>query len=187
MWTGLNDLSMCLLPRRINVYSRIENFRKAKPLIKVVQTELADYSVKPPVRGNCLAACVASIFEVPLAGLPDVYDSQSLWRWLNEHFPAIGMISHVYYDRYATSIDPNKIEGVPLGSRVPIGFTNLPGATPWIAVVRSRRTPHMHCVVMIGDKMVWDPHPARDLGVGDQTGDYAFTLDRPERLIRTFT
>jgi hypothetical protein len=45
-----------------------------------------------------------------------------------------------------------------------------PGLTPWIAVVRSPRTPHAHCVVMVSDR--WDPHE-REMGVGPQLGDYA--------------
>lgn len=146
-------------------------------MIQVEQTEWADYSVEPPVRGNCLAACVASIFEIPLPSLTGVYDSQSLWKWLGEHVPCIGMIAHTYYDL------KGGINEVELGTRRPEGYSGLPGFTPWIAVVRSPRTDHMHCVVMVNDKLVWDPHPDRIMGVGKQTGDYAFTLDRPEKLL----
>lgn len=142
---------------------------------KVEQTELADYTIDPPVRGNCLAACVASIFEIPLERLSGVYDTQELWYWLNVHLPAIGMIAHTYYVG-------NEVRGVPFGSRRPDRFTGLPGLTPWIAVVQSPRTAHMHCVVMVGGELAWDPHPERAMGVGDQTGDYVFTLDRPENL-----
>lgn len=144
----------------------------------VEQTETADYTVDPPVRGNCLAACVASIFEVPLDSLAGVYDSPALWEWLTERFPGIGMVAHTYYGDGS-----DEIHGVPLGSRRPEGHTGLPGATPWIAVVQSPRTAHMHCVVMVGHQLAWDPHPQRDQGVGEQTGDYAFTLDRPEKLM----
>lgn len=146
-------------------------------MIKVEQTELANYAIDPPLRGNCLAACVASIFEVPLTSFTDVYDSQSLWRWLGKYVPGIGMIAHTYYNLQGG------INEVELGARRPEGYTGLPGATPWIAVVRSPRTDHMHCVVMINDKLAWDPHPERDMGIGKQTGDYAFTLDRPEKLL----
>lgn len=121
---------------------------------------------------------MASIFEVPLTDIAGVYDSQALWRWLGEYFPAVGMIAHTYYGR------DDEIESVRLGSRIPEGYTGLSGLTPWIAVVRSPRTFHMHCVVMVGGQMEWDPHPRREMGVGEQTGDYAFTLDRPEKLKR---
>lgn len=140
-------------------------------MIQVEQTELADYSVNPVIRGNCLAACVASIFEVPLEMLQGVYETQSLWAWLGRHTPGAGVIARSYVDN-----------AVPLGSRNPGGFSNLPGITPWIAVVKSLRTPHMHCVVMVRNRLVWDPHPLREMGVGEQTGDYAFTLDRPEKV-----
>lgn len=146
----------------------------------VEQTEMADYTVDPPIRGNCLAACVASIFEVPLAELAGVYDSQAVWGWLAERRPGVGMAARTYWD----PSDPagEGIVEVPLGSRRPEGFTNLPGLTPWIAVVRSVRTPHMHCVVMVAGELAWDPHPLREQGVGAQTGDYCFTLDRPEAV-----
>jgi hypothetical protein len=139
-------------------------------MIEVEQTEFADYNAVPIRRGNCLAACVASIFEVPLSDLQEVYDSQTLWAWLRGYAPAVGMIARTYD------------EAVLFGSRVPTGFTGLPGLTPWIAVVQSPRTPHAHCVVMVGETLVWDPHPQREMGVGPQLGDYAFTLDRPEML-----
>jgi hypothetical protein len=147
----------------------------------VEQTELANYDEVPPRRGNCLAACVASIFEMPLLSLAGVYDSQTLWDWLAKHYPGIGMVAQTFFPPDLTSDDPLE---VPLGSRRPgDGFSNLPGATHWIAVVRSLRTPHMHCVVMLDDELVWDPHPQREMGVGGQTGAYWFTLDRPELVI----
>jgi hypothetical protein len=111
------------------------------------------------VRGNCLAACVASILEVDLAELAGVHDSQSLWAWLREHRPAVGMMN----------VQPDR-PGVPLGELRPYdGYSELPGKTPWIATVKSPRTPHYHCVVMVGADLAWDPHPQRDLGVGDST------------------
>lgn len=148
-------------------------------MIQIEQTELANYDANPPSHGNCLAACVASIFEIG-HGLSEgrfkgVYDSQALWEWLAIHFPAVGMISRIYG------------KAVPLGSRVPEGFTGLQGVTPWVAVVRSPRTPHMHCVVMVADRLVWDPHPLREMGVGKQTGDYVFTLNHPEKLFSSGT
>lgn len=145
----------------------------------IEQTELADYTVNPPIRGNCLAACVASIFEVPLTDFKGVYDNHALRRWLGEYFPAVGMISRTYF-----VLGSDQIQEVKLGSRRPDGYTNLPGLTPWIATVRSPRTTHAHCVVMINDQLEWDPHPRRDMGVGYQIGDCAFTLDRPEKLKR---
>lgn len=139
-------------------------------MIKVEQTELANYDVDPPVRGNCLAACVASIFEVDLKLLKGVYDFQSLYAWLPFYLPGVGVISRNYEDN-----------PVSLGFRTPNGFTGLPGLTPWIASVWSPRTTHAHCVVMVADRLEWDPHPLREMGVGDQIGDYVFTLDRPEQ------
>lgn len=122
---------------------------------------------------------MASIFEVPLVELTGVYDDQALWVWLGEFFPAVGMISRTYF-----VLGSDQLQEVKLGSRRPEGHTNLPGLTPWIATVRSPRTPHAHCVVMVMDQLEWDPHPRRDMGVGYQIGDYAFTLDHPEKLKR---
>lgn len=140
-------------------------------MIQIEQTELANYDVDPPIRGNCLAACVASIFEVSLNRVKRVYDSQTLWTWLAAYLPAVGMISRNY-----------EASGVLVGSCVPSGFTGLPGLTPWIATVRSPRTSHAHCVVMVADRLVWDPHPRREMGVGEQIGDYVFTLNHPQKL-----
>lgn len=157
-------------------------------MIEVEQDELSDYSVEPPVRGNCFAACVASIFERPLADFYDVYDYQGLCRWIKAAYPGVGARS-----RWHATDDPDRrgtqddwIDPVPLGSVVP--DSSVPGALLWIATAKSPRIgktaygPGLHCVVMRGAEMVWDPHPHREQGVGNQYAMTWFEVVDPGRL-----
>lgn len=145
-------------------------------MICVEQDELADYTVDPPVRGNCLAACVASIFERPLRDLYGIYDERGIDIWLRGAHPAL-ICNRRHHFGPAPSDD---YAPVPLGSEVPPSA--LPGAVLWIASVQSPRTDHLHCVVMRGSELAWDPHPRREMGVGDQHVMTWFELVRPERL-----
>lgn len=157
-------------------------------------------------RGNCYAACIASILEVPLDSLPELHgrEDAALNPWLALHFPGVTVVS--------TSIIPQ-----------PGGQWNPPalGMGYWIACVESPRfrepcnmhvaeggTPHppfwydldqcphcggsgerpgFHAIVARGRDVVHDPHP-------DVTGygwDYNgllcggtwFVVTDPSRLI----
>jgi hypothetical protein len=60
----------------------------AGPMRPVTQ----DRFYKPPtMRGNCVIACLATIFEVPIRSidLPDGPSHQELCDWTREHYPAL--------------------------------------------------------------------------------------------------
>lgn len=80
----------------------------------------------PPYRGNCFAACVASVFEVPIEVLPELHGRQdsALMEWLHIHYPGVAVRTrdHVPFDAD---------DDWPKGLYPPSGF--------WIANVQSPR------------------------------------------------
>lgn len=58
-------------------------------MIHVKQTKL--YDPGPPVyRGNCVNACIASIFEVPIESLPEFKGTEThVQAWLAFHYPGV--------------------------------------------------------------------------------------------------
>ena len=157
-------------------------------------------------RGNCYAACVASIFEVPIESLPELHgrEDAALNPWLDVHFPGITVVSQ--------SIVPT--EG---GDWNPAGL----GMSYWIACVESPRftedcryhvaaggTPHppfwydrdecphcggtdtrpgFHAVVARGRDVAHDPHPDVEGYHWDYNGRLCggtwFVVDDAARLI----
>lgn len=88
-------------------------------------------------RGNCLAACVASIFEVPLSQVEEIRalgGSQAVFTWTRRHYPGVRS-ECVYLDRAdADPFDPEGWREWPsLGSVHNMGY--------WIATVYSYRIP----------------------------------------------
>jgi hypothetical protein len=152
-------------------------------VIEVEQDELADYTVDPPVRGNCLAACVASIFEVPLDDLALIYDNRTLGFWLRGAQPAL-TYRHQDHGRLGEDL-VWRAAPVALGSVMPDVSTLR---ALWIATVKSPRIEAtednigLHAVVMRGREVAWDPHPARSDGVGAQYAMTWFELIDPGRL-----
>ena len=130
-------------------------------MIPVTQTE---FGAK---HGNCYAACIASIFELPIESLPsvptddtvvvekyktdsnkdnwDVNNFYDAWWWdmWNAWFEANNLL------RYR--VDYNKF--TPRYTEHPAGYTILIGASP--------RNPNKvkHAVVAFNGKLVHDPHP----------------------------
>lgn len=100
-------------------------------------------------QGNCFAACIASILEVPLKEVPECNGgrfSQALMDWLRER--GLGLVS------------------TPTRGAFIYGYC--------ILVARSQRTDGFHCVVLEDGDVVHDPHPGRALGIGEWTTLYAF-------------
>jgi hypothetical protein len=103
--------------------------------------------------GNCFAACLASIMEVGIDDVPnlgaDELQSAYMERvqfWLAQR----GLCAIQTLHRWTTT-----------GCSIP-----FPGHA--ILVVGSPRIQGgKHAVVWSGGKMVWDPHPQRDMGVGE--------------------
>jgi len=160
-------------------------------VIPVEQQILADFDGHGDnlVRGDCMRACVASLWELPLAEVPHFVESEtwhSDWMgWLNERGLALGSAWFAVDDD-----DPTVLTG-------------SPGDLYWLATVKSPRgltrcgvcegakvteeewvggehvkheeprpcrncgetglEPSLHCVVMFGRTLVYDPHSeARD-------------------------
>jgi len=94
-------------------------------------------------KGNCFAACFASIFEIPLEEIPNFVDvKESWWKgvvdWCAEHgvFP------------FPVDVEQSKKSGWGL----PPGYTILSGKSP--------RGDWLHSVVARGGTVVHDPHPS---------------------------
>jgi len=95
-------------------------------------------------RGNCYAACIASILELPLEIVPNFCEHRD-WQqrskaWLAERGLGIVTISYA-------SVFPFPDGSFPL----PSGYCILSGLGP-----RGYR----HCCVGFEDKVVFDPHPS---------------------------
>jgi len=124
-------------------------------MIEVEQTTFA------PPHGDCLAACIASILELPLADVPNLGCSTEWWQdtrdwlkprnldWLNwEHGP---------------------------GAVVPRGYSILGADSP--------RGPWLHAVVCFDGAIVWDPSPDREQGVGTWRDWTVFVVLDPARPV----
>jgi hypothetical protein len=161
---------------------------------KVEQAVLAVFDARGDVvqRGDCLTACVASLFELPLSEVPFFVESESWWsdyqRFFHERGFQLGQVSICTDEN-----DRRVLTGYPLDG------------VYWIATVKSPRgkarcssckgvgwgcgacnglglVPSLHCVVMRGKELVWDPHPQRAMGhLGFVQGEWFIALD-PARL-----
>lgn len=92
-------------------------------------------------QGNCVAACIASILELPIDRLPNFHGGGWHHRWADWLEPA---------NLTLTELDVDKTP--------PRGFSILAADSP--------RNPVLHAVVACGRNIVWDPHPRRDMGIG---------------------
>lgn len=147
----------------------------------VEQTSFYDGS---GTRGNCVAACVASVFGLNL----DVLESQGLTpgcgfqdvcRWTSEHWSFLEYREQDFCQNYRV------VEGEGRGYPEDRWVYDLPSeelrVNPptcglWIAYAISPRgllttgpyrgMPIIHAVVMCGGSLAWDPHPERDMGIG---------------------
>ena len=115
----------------------------------------AHYRLDDPL-GDCLAACVASVLDLPLEAVPDVMaplldgTAPEGYRYtaaMNEWLISTGLwLKHRFYGRVRS-----RFYGRPLTWHS--GY--------WIAATRSKAVPGggLHSVVMFGDEVVHDPQP----------------------------
>ncbi len=103
------------------------------------------------VRGNCLQACVASIFDLPLDQVPHFVAQQNWWGSLEAWLGERGL--------------------VPIW--VPRGDV-FPWNAHYLATGNSPRGPFKHVVVERNGEMVHDPHPDGTGLDGPRTGVYLF-------------
>lgn len=123
-------------------------------------------------RGDCLAACVASVFEVPYHQASSaVGHSQALFDWTREHYPWLRAEHRTLGDTWKGVETLDSYKEWP-ERHFEHGY--------WIATVWSPRIPDietpdgiawgLHAVVMHGWDCVWDPHPRRAEGFGPFRG-----------------
>lgn len=108
--------------------------------------------------GNCFAACVASILEIPLGSVSDIPESDGWWihftRWARD---AHGL-RPLAYD-YAPEIEvwlPNYEKHYIVGGKSP----RFPGC--------------FHAAVGFRGHLVHDPHPSGDYFIDREVSDYIF-------------
>lgn len=112
-------------------------------MIAVTQTEVG---VDNP-RANCLMAAVASILEVPLESLPDVYDEEQRglsWVTALQHALKPHGLVPVIYDQASDHFP----------SIAPKGYHIACGISP-------RDGKSHHAMVALDGVIVHDPHPTR--------------------------
>lgn len=124
------------------------------------QTTFGGADAPDDEKGNCFAACVASILEVELAELPNfvVIGSPSNWwtrtqEWLHEHY---GVMPFCMETRAWL---PHEVLTIASG----------PGPRG-----------HRHCVVYDGGGLVHDPHPS-DAGLLKVESHDFFAVTSPAR------
>jgi hypothetical protein len=118
--------------------------------------------------GDCVAACLATIFEIPLdeVGIADGPSATELADWTRRRYPWLECREQDHGKDY------REVEGglwtydIPEESPAP-----LTGGI-WMASVVSPSgllrhgpyagSPVLHCVVMRGRQCAWDPSPSRD-------------------------
>jgi hypothetical protein len=124
-------------------------------VIPVVQSIVGDGQDGRPM-GDCLRACVASIFELRLVDVPHFAAEPNWFLALQRWLAPLGLVSE-----HASYSEPSS-EPVPAGVAWPSGW--------WIATVDSENLPgHTHAVVMRGyyttagsdamHEVAWDPSP----------------------------
>lgn len=179
-------------------------------MIPVEQRHLAVFDEQGDCvqHGDCLTACVASLFELPIDGVPFFVESDRWWHEYHEFVAARGLcIERAWITVDET--DPTKLSG-------------WPGDRWWIATVKSPRglarcsackgsgqeerywdgdqfveldearpcsyctdglAPSLHAIVMYGRELAWDPHPQREMGhLGFVSGEQ-FGAPDPAKLV----
>lgn len=131
-------------------------------MIPVFQTILG------PERGNCFAACLASILEVPLETVPghDGCDTGRDEEWRAIYTDFLNGLGFGWFDARLNPDDPVELKGFLLG------------------VVRFPGSPSTHAVVLKDGEIVHDPipgSPAIKQGLPVQVVTVIYPLD-PARL-----
>ena len=97
--------------------------------------------------GDCFPACLASILELPLSGVPCFLGDDWHARY-EEWLGALGM----------GMVSLATVDGLGESWRPP-GYSILAAQSP--------RWDCLHAVVALNGEVVWDPHPGRAMGVGE--------------------
>lgn len=87
-------------------------------------------------RGDCLTACIASIFELPIDEVPFFVQEDDWYRAYHDWVRTRGLSTYQILDAPA-----------------PCSYCDATGLKP-----------SLHAIVMRGREIAWDPHPQRDMG-----------------------
>lgn len=163
-------------------------------MIKVEQQHMAVFDEHGDnlQRGDCLTACLASIFELPLDDVPFFVEQDDWYSAYHEWVCDRGLCieqAHVTVDED----DPCKLRGWPSDRywiatvKSPRGrarcnvcggggetatqwdkkfstYVTLDAPAPCTYCEGSGLVPSLHAIVMYGREIAWDPHPQRDMG-----------------------
>ncbi len=109
--------------------------------------------------GNCFAACLASLLELPISEVPNLavdglppFDPDDHLRW-----------ARAFYQNVNRWLEPRGLFYFEVGSHGGVPqeiWEAIPPDGYWIGI-DPEYGPHGHAVVMQGREMVHDPHPSR--------------------------
>lgn len=143
-------------------------------------------------RGDCLTACIASIFELPIDEVPFFVQEDDWYRAYHDWVRTRGLC----IERAWISVDdedPTKLNGYPSDrywiatvlsprgkTRCNVCKGERETATQWDKELSTYQIldapapcsycdatglkPSLHAIVMRGREIAWDPHPQRDMG-----------------------
>jgi hypothetical protein len=123
----------------------------------VAAVKPVDQTKTTPPDGDCVAACIASILELPLATVPNFVQRESCWEDWNEWLIRRGL--------YLVSFSPK--------DWTPHGYHIIDG--------KSHTGDWNHVVVGLNGKMVHDPNPKRRGLRGDPEMYWVFVAVDPAR------
>ena len=134
-------------------------------MIKIMQT------ITGPT-GNCLAACVASVLEIPLYETPSCI-----------HPPiAIGDTEPHWFEQFNAWLNPYGMRAVISHMR---SLADRPVNVWGIASFGVKTTHNTHCIVMYNDEIMWDPSPVPyDRGLLVPRMWMMFVATNPQDLVR---
>jgi hypothetical protein len=112
--------------------------------------------------GNCYAACVASLLEIPLESCP-VIPAGADWNGIWDAWFAARGIARVCFS-------------LGDGSWVPKGYAILSGISPRVMFDENNERVH-HCCVGLNGELVHDPHPDQSFLEGVTMADILYPLD----------
>lgn len=114
-------------------------------MIPVEQTIVGGPNVEPDKQGNCLAACIASIFELPIEEAPHDIASDEWWSVVRQWMLARGL-------------DIESVVGWPTrGDLAPLLNGYWIGVVPSLNLFEADGFPVSHAVVMHGRMVAHDP------------------------------
>lgn len=117
-----------------------------------------------PKIGNCMAACIASILELPIEIMPNFHNDDEAH-------------DNTWYIDWQRWLEPYNIQLLTFqagGDWDPTGYSILAGQSP--------RGEWNHAVVALNGKVVHDPHPA-NTGVRDRREWTVFTVYDPAKVV----